>query len=44
MQTRTLIWAVDLDDGGSINDLGSSLSRPKTNVTAPPDGGGPDLG
>ena len=27
---RTMIWAIDLDDGTLINALGSDLSRPKS--------------
>jgi len=39
-----LIWAIDLDDGGSIDALGGNLNRPKANVSDPPTPGGPDLG
>lgn len=31
---RTMVWAIDLDDGTLIGDLGESLGRPKS----------PDLG
>jgi len=29
---RTLVWAIDLDDGTLINALGSGLSRNKSSV------------
>ena len=32
---RTMIWAIDLDDGTLINALGSDLSRPKSDLTDP---------
>lgn len=33
---RTMIWAIDLDDGTLINALGSDLSRPKNELTNRP--------
>jgi chitinase len=35
MLIRTMAWAVDLDDGTTINALGSDLSRPKTPTLDP---------
>jgi chitinase len=29
---RTLVWAIDLDDGTLINALGSNMARPKALV------------
>jgi len=29
---RTMAWAIDLDDGTTIDALGSDLSRPKSQV------------
>ncbi|CAG8979165.1 hypothetical protein HYALB_00000299 [Hymenoscyphus albidus] len=41
----TMIWAIDLDDGSSIDALGKGLGRPKANVTADLSGlPGSDLG
>lgn len=31
----TLIWAIDMDDGTSIDALGSAMSRPKAKVVDP---------
>jgi chitinase len=29
---RTLVWAIDLDDGTLIDALGSNMGRPKADV------------
>jgi chitinase len=35
---RTMVWAIDLDDGTLIDELGSNLSREKDKVLSdPPD-------
>ena len=30
-----MIWAIDLDNGTSINDMGSDMNRPKADVYPP---------
>lgn len=32
---RTMIWAIDLDDGTLIEDLGKNLNRKKSHVYGP---------
>lgn len=41
---RTMVWAIDLDDGTLINALGSNMGRPKTKVYPEPPYYVPDFG
>lgn len=43
--SRTMVWAIDLDDGSSIGALGKALGRPKASVSPDVSGQmGSDLG
>jgi len=41
---RTMVWAIDLDDGTLIDSLGANMGRPKKNVPPEPGLIGQDLG